>query len=203
MTQSPRSPFLIVPVLAVLGMAGAGPAHAQAFGRPSTKPIVPAAPPKAPRALPPPALPGAQSQPDTVAPPTHLSGDMSPTDALFDAINRGDIASARDALNRGADLRATNVLGLTPIELSVDLGRRDISFLLLSLRGTAPSGPPRAPTQAVKASPPPTRAQLLAEKRREQTERRAERAAAARSVRAPRFAADNGTPQPAAGFLGF
>jgi ankyrin repeat protein len=60
---------------------------------------------------------------------------MPPTDALFDAINRGDIAAARDALNRGADLNGVNVLGMTPMELSVDLGRNDISFLLLSMRG--------------------------------------------------------------------
>ena len=59
---------------------------------------------------------------------------MSPNDALFDAINRGDIAAARDALSRGAELDAHNLLGMTPMELSVDLGRNDISFLLLSYR---------------------------------------------------------------------
>ena len=59
---------------------------------------------------------------------------MAPTAALFDAINRGDIIAARDALNRGADLNAQNVLGMTPIDLSVDLGRNDITFLLLSMR---------------------------------------------------------------------
>ena len=60
---------------------------------------------------------------------------MEPTDALFDAINRGDINAARDAISRGANLRGHNVLGMTPMELSVDLGRNDISFLLLSMRG--------------------------------------------------------------------
>ena len=47
---------------------------------------------------------------------------MEPNDALFDAINRGDIAAARDAISRGADLGARNILGMTPMELSVDLG---------------------------------------------------------------------------------
>ena len=59
---------------------------------------------------------------------------MQPTDALFDAINRGDIATARDAISRGADLQGQNILGMTPLELSIDLGRNDISFLLLSMR---------------------------------------------------------------------
>ena len=60
---------------------------------------------------------------------------MEPTEALFDAINRGDIGTARDAISRGADLHGHNVLGMTPLELSVDLGRNDISFMLLSMRG--------------------------------------------------------------------
>jgi hypothetical protein len=33
-----------------------------------------------------------------------------------------------------------NVLGMTPLEASVDLGRNDITFLLLSLRGASASG---------------------------------------------------------------
>src|SRR5437868_4091148 len=69
----------------------------------------------APRQAPPPALPGAQSQ-SGAAPATKLPTDMSPNDALFDAINRGDIAAARDSLNRGADLSARNMLGMSPME---------------------------------------------------------------------------------------
>src|SRR6202012_5975497 len=72
------------------------------------------------------------------APSSHAPTDLQPTDALFDAINRGDIAAARDALNHGADMNGVNVLGMTPMELSVDLGRNDISFLLLSMRGEDP-----------------------------------------------------------------
>ena len=83
---------------------------------------------------PPPALPGAAST-GSPAPANHAPVDMEPTDALFDAINRGDIATARDAISRGADLHGQNILGMTPLELSIDLGRNDISFLLLSMRG--------------------------------------------------------------------
>ena len=70
---------------------------------------------------------------------------MEPTDALFDAINRGDIAAARDAVSRGADLGGRNLLGMTPLDLSIDLARKDITFMLLSMRGgdSAPNrGPP-------------------------------------------------------------
>ena len=90
--------------------------------------------PEKPTGPAPDAVPGDKAR-APAAPSTHAAGDLPPTDALFDAINRGDIASARDALNRGADLNGENVLGMTPMELSVDLGRNDISFLLLSMRG--------------------------------------------------------------------
>src|SRR5262249_3774150 len=75
---------------------------------------------------PPPALPGTKPAGEAAA-PTQLPSDMSPTDALFDAINRGDVATAREAVNRGANLEGHNLLGLTPLELAVDLGRNDIS----------------------------------------------------------------------------
>src|SRR5689334_22325917 len=82
----------------------------------------------------PPALPGAASTKDA-APAQRLASDMEPTEALFDAINRGDIGAARDAISRGADLKGHNVLGMSPLELAIDLGRNDISFMLLSMRG--------------------------------------------------------------------
>ena len=82
---------------------------------------------------PPPALPGAVSN-DPAAPSSHAPLDMNPTAALFDAINRGDLTAAKDALSRGADLHGTNVLGEKPIEMSIDLSRNDITFLLLSMR---------------------------------------------------------------------
>jgi hypothetical protein len=158
-------------------------------------------------ALPPPAaIPGARGRPDSVVPLKGGTTDLPPTEALFDAINRGDILTARDAINRGADLNGTNLLGLTPIELSVDLARNDISFLLLSLRGASSvSGPPPSATTAVAAALP-TRSQ-----------QRAARVAAAQALpvkspaaaaypdsQAPKlFAQDGGAPIPAAGFLGF
>lgn len=163
------------------------------------------------RAAPPPALPGARSRAGGPAPATQIPADMSPNAALFDAINRGDIAAARDALSRGAELGARNVLGMTPMELSVDLGRNDISFLLLSYRGsegssgpspqaTAKAAAPVAPHVAARAARPvahPIRTASSAPARRPQADPPA-------APQAPQlFANDGGTPVPSAGFLGF
>jgi hypothetical protein len=123
---------------------------------------------------------------------------MEPTDALFDAINRGDIAAAREAVSRGADLRGQNVLGMTPLELSVDLGRNDISFMLLSLRGgedhaTRPAGTAetaKLPSRQVKPVPARQAAKVAAP-------------APVPSQTARLFSGDGGTPNPNAGFLGF
>jgi hypothetical protein len=158
---------------------------------------------KAPVA-PPPALPGASSRADTVAPATRLPTDMSPNDALFDAINRGDIAAARDALSRGADLAGHNLLGMTPMELSVDLGRNDISFLLLSYRGADTSaGTPAATAQDQAATPAkPTKAASAKSARNEAVV--PVKAVVPAAPQTPRlFANDGGTPVPNAGFLGF
>jgi hypothetical protein len=161
------------------------------------KPVVPA----------PDAVPGSKAR-APVAPPTHVAGDLPPTEALFDAINRGDIASARDALNRGADLNGVNVLGMTPMELSVDLGRNDISFLLLSMRGEDSGRGSRAvgrddgdggaasrtalPVKAAKEAKPGGRAKA------------ADIPVATRAIATPKlFANDGGTPMPNVGFLGF
>jgi hypothetical protein len=146
------------------------------------------------------AIPGAKSR-LPVVPATRPAGDMEPNDALFDAINRGDIASARDALARGADLNAVNILGMTPMELSVDLGRNDISFLLLSMRGEDSGRGSRALGRDV--APPVKTA-------------RGEKTVAGKSgpvrdipvatkpVATPKlFANDGGTPMPSVGFLGF
>ncbi len=152
-----------------------------------------------------PALPAPEAVPGDkarapAAPATRSSGDMSPNEALFDAINRGDLSAARDALNRGAELDAVNILGMTPMELSVDLGRNDISFLLLSIRGdtadAAASAPARGQAAAVKVG---------------QTAKPSPKAAITARVAVPRkpvvtpklFANDGGTPLPAVGFLGF
>jgi hypothetical protein len=153
-------------------------------------------------------LPGAQVERDSVTPSDRPATDMGPTEALFDSINRGDIGGARDAVRRGADLRARSVLGMTPLELSVDLGRRDISFLLLSLRGTDGITGPREQSGA--AAPSAAEQARAAKQRAERAE--AIRRAAARTPpptgpvtpQNPRlFAGDGGQPVPEAGFLGF
>jgi hypothetical protein len=145
------------------------------------------------------AVPGAKAR-APAAPASKAVLDMQPTDALFDAINRGDITAARDALNRGADLNGVNILGMTPMELSVDLGRNDISFLLLSMRGedagrgsrvdardTAPAAKPKKGTEVVRRGTQPKPVPV-----------------AAKPVATPKlFANDGGAPVPNAGFLGF
>ena len=148
------------------------------------------------------AVPGARAR-GPVAPATKVAADMRPNEALFDAINRGDIAAARDSLNRGADLDAVNILGMTPMELSVDLGRNDISFLLLSMRGEdsgrgssasgrSNAGSPPPPIKTAGATNPPAPARTAAVP------------APAKPVATPKlFANDGGTPLPSAGFLGF
>jgi len=192
------APLLFGALLA--GLMLNSPAHAQNLSAGGLHPVAPP-PDQATRTAPaPPALPGARSTPAEVAPPERPPNDMPPTEALFDAINRGDLPAARDALNRGADLHGHSVLGLTPLELSVDLGRNDISFLLLSMRGGGPgegSGPPPA-TVAAAPAPPPSRG------------RRAPAPTPVAQVRPPPaparpqlFAGNGGAPVPQAGFLGF
>jgi hypothetical protein len=149
--------------------------------------------PAPPPVIQPPALPGVKGNPTGVAPAARLPTDMAPTDALFDSINRGDIAVARDAIARGADLSAHNLLGLTPTELAVDLGRTDISVLLLSLRaetarGAAQGAVEPAKRPVVERKPPSVRAT----------------AAPPPAPTTPRlFANDGGAPVPSVGFLGF
>jgi hypothetical protein len=153
------------------------------------------------------ALPGAAGRSEAAAPATRNPADMSPNDALFDAIDRGDIAAARDALSRGAELDARNILGMTPMELSVDLGRNDISFLLMSYRTTdTPKGPPT--TQAAQAKTgmpgaPPAKTAGAKPGARDAVVR-VKDVVPASPQRTPRlFANDGGDPVPSAGFLGF
>ena len=151
----------------------------------------------------PPALPGASARSEAAAPATHNPADMSPNDALFDAIDRGDIAAARDALSRGAELDARNVLGMTPMELSVDLGRNDISFLLMSYRTTdTPKGPPSVLAKA--GTPVPGGKATAAKPARASVVPVKDVVPAGPPQRTPRlFANDGGAPVPSAGFLGF
>jgi hypothetical protein len=167
-----------------------------------------------PPQAPPDALPGAVSRGGAV--PAQGGPIADPTEALFDAINRGDIGSARDAIDRGADLSGQSVLGLSPLDLSVDLGRNDITFLLLSLRNgdsgpgrrgpvqTTQTGPAAKPGagHAATASKTPVAGQTKAAARNPATPTAKQAAQVAPA--APRlFAGDGGTPNPGAGFLGF
>ncbi len=178
-------------VLALSPLAG----HAQDMGANGIHPVVgrpkfAAPPPPAPSGL-----PGATAPAGGVAPAQVPAADMSPNDALFDAINRGDIVAARDAMGRGAELNAHNILGMTPIELSVDLSRNDITFYLLSLRSadatTAP--PPAKPAASVAARKPVAKPAAV---------KVVQKPAPPPPPAAPQFAG-GGTPDPRAGFLGF
>ncbi len=197
--------------LSLLTLAAAVPAQAQGVDGGHAIPTPPSAE-KNPDRPAPPAIPGAQPRPDTAAPADRAAADLPPTEALFDAINRGDMATVKDAISRGANLEGRNLLGLSPLELSVDLGRNDISFLLLSLRGE--SGSSRTAAAAQPAPPPAPKpsqrrvggvplggraAQVSARTPGADT-----RSQAATGRQAPPlFAGNGGTPQPSVGFLGF
>jgi hypothetical protein len=195
----------IATVSSVLVLVGAAPAFAQLGIGQGIDPIthgIPQPPAKAqPKTVAPPALPGAASS-SAPAPAVHSSTDMEPTDALFDAINRGDIAGARDAISRGADLNGRNVLGMTPMELSVDLGRNDISFLLLSMRN-GDGGGNRQPLPAQTAAKPVPTRQARQETRRSAPAPAVKVAAPVQPQNPRLFAGDGGAPIPNAGFLGF
>ncbi len=153
----------------------------------------------------PPSLPGTKA-PGEAAEPSTSAASMTPTEALFDAINRGDAPAARDAINRGADLRGLNVLGLTPLELSVDLGRNDISFLLLSMRdgdassrSTTRTGADSGQADAILRAGTAPRAAS----RSRVTTASAEMDEEPVTGGSRGYSGNGGTPIPAAGFLGF
>lgn len=138
-------------VVPLAGLLAAAPAAAQMLNGP----MVPDAPTARPRAEPP-ALPGLAGRRAPSPIPAEPGQSLGPNEALFDAIDRGDLAAARDAMSRGADLNARNVLGLTPIDSAVDQNRSEIVFYLLSVRGPVIGGaapvaeaPARRPSLAV------------------------------------------------------
>jgi hypothetical protein len=163
-----------------------------------------------PEVAPPPVLPGTKAAPEAAAPSTSAAS-LSPTEALFDAINRGDAAAARDAVNRGADMHGQNVLGLTPLELSVDLGRNEISFLLLSMREEDPTSRARRGTNqrgVAQRDSDPRESMLLGAAARGGGRTRATTVSARAPdepvVATPRlYSGNGGAPIPAAGFVGF
>jgi hypothetical protein len=196
----------------MLGFAASSGAWAQGLGGLGGGGGVPRSPtpsaePEKPPLPAPDAVPGAKAR-VPAAPATRAITDMQPTEALFDAINRGDLAAARDALSRGADMDGVNVLGLTPMELSVDLGRNDISFMLLSMRGEdsgrgsrasgrneALPGKAATPAKTAAAAKAPVRSRAVAVSKTP---------GATKPIATPKlFANDGGEPLPSAGFLGF
>ena len=169
-------------------------------------PVQGVAPKRNPTEQAPPGLPGARPN-QAAAPPSQIPLDVPPTEALFDAINRGDIASARDALNRGADIYGHNVLGMTPLDLSIDLSRNDITFLLMSMRsqvaGSEPArtGPPVPPGGKSRTSQKALQAKAAPETGRSVPRRPpVDTASSAPDVH---YASIPATPAPQAGFLGF
>lgn len=136
--------------------------------------------------------------PAPAAPPQAGAGRAAgtPTEQLFDAIAVGQIDAVRDAIARGANVNARNVLGQRPVDLAIDVGRSDIAFLLLSLmragqpdRGPGTPAQPAAPHQAPRAAGQRPAPVVLAPPAPPRV--------------AVRWANDGGAPQPDIGFLGF
>jgi hypothetical protein len=171
------------------GSSTAGAGGTQQNGKPS--------PPR------PSALPGTRTEKSEPVPADRLASDMAPNEALFDGINRGDMVFVKDAISRGADLNARNILGLTPIDLSVDLGRNDITFLLLSLRGADGGSASPAPAGAGKSAKAILQAAGKAEPKPVRSAKSAREVAPPPPAAPKLFANDGGAPVPNAGFLGF
>ncbi len=148
-----------------------------------------------------PALPGLAGRSTPAPIPAEPGQNLAPNEALFDAIDRGDLAAARDAMARGADLNARNALGLTPLDSSVDQNRSEITFFLLSNRPMVVGAPPPAPPGSAAAA---RNAPLAAPSPQLMRSRAA--AAPPRPAAPPPAAgrsADGGAPRPDKGFLGF
>lgn len=183
-------PLLLLP-LALAGQAAAqsgGPQMIRPQQQPQTGPAGTA-----------PALPGlaARRAPAPIAPDP--AANLSPNAALFDAISRGDLGAARDAVGRGANLDARNALGLTPLDAAVDQGRHDIVFYLLSTRDLARGPVTMEPGPTSLSAPPPAASRPAP--RREAAQPAAAAPSAPRNARL--WAGDGGAARPEVGFLGF
>ena len=149
----------------------------------STKPVAP-----------PSATPGSKADTAPAAAATADAKNLGPNEALFDAISRGDLTAARDAVSRGADLNAQNSLGQKPVDASIDLGRNEITFMLLAQRPLTTTSVAEV-DQADVPSPAPAS---------DAAPRNGRRAPApAQQLAEFKPAADPGTPEPSVGFLGF
>jgi hypothetical protein len=192
---------------AVFACVFAGPAFAQMVPDGNNGPSGSAPTPRAPTPdIAPPALPGAGEESAPATGPVvqkPVSGD--PTTALFAAVNSGDYNAAQDAVGRGADLNAQNALGETPLDLSIALNRNNITFMLLSARneagnldeGDGTGMPPAAATPASTAPVPYRRRHV------DQSGVAAPTAGVVPVAPAATPGSNPGTPNAAAGFLGF
>lgn len=154
-----------------------------------------------PQKAPPAALPGLAGRAQNPVIPADPDQRLGPQDALFDAINRNDLATVRASLGQGASLSARNVLGQTPLDAAVDQNRAEIVYFLLAARGSGSDVPAGARRQAARGpAPAPSSAPSPAPAARPS----APAAAAPAAPLAPRlWANDGGTPKPEIGFLGF
>ena len=135
-------------------------------------------------------VPGAVTAPLATAPSLQKNvGD--PTTSLFTAIEKNDYGAAQDAVSRGADLNAQNPLGETALDMSVALNRSTITFMLLAARNEegGSSGAPQTPSPTHFAPAP--------------TVTVSDHTPAPRPRPVPMMGNNPGTPDPAAGFLGF
>jgi hypothetical protein len=210
-----------------LGLAVALPSHRAAaqMGIPSPTAMGPVVQSKNGGPAPQPSvagLPGARATAPVKQGP--IDADLlSPTAELFDAINRGDISAARDALARGADLNAKDAVGQTPVDVSIQLGRNNITFLLVTLmkagdtQFSEPQGamnqPPAnvmglsakdaqaASTPVSFLNGPAPKATASRHPARAQTASTAPRPSTSQDYAAA--SGGSGTPVPSAGFVGF
>lgn len=178
------------------------PAHAQMLGGMGGAGGGPKVPDKgeAPN-LAPAGLPGVgASAPIANGPKLQKPSSGDPTQDLFAAINDNNYANAQDAVSRGADLRAVDQFGETPLDLAIALNRTNITFMLLGTRNELASqgaggGTMGAPWSLGAASK---------QARREKAYRQSAPFVPVRET--PRViipAGEPGTPDPQAGFLGF
>ena len=152
-----------------------------------------------------PGAPAAETTPRTAAPRAgapqqrRTPRSTAPTDQLFEAINEGEMEDVRAAVAAGADIGARNILGLTPVDLAIDLGRNDVALYLLSLgRGRdRPLGAAPEPAEPRRRAAPQPQPQAAP--------RAPAPAVSGQGIVtvAPLWRGDGGTPNPAVGFLGF
>ena len=117
-----------------------------------------------------------------LSPNGQITGEeLSPiTKELFEAINNGDLAQVQISIANGANYKAANAWGITPIDLAVDKGHIKIVHYLLKVSETqAPKGkvasvptpaeatflsnPTKAPAPAEQSPPVPNELSAVAE----------------------------------------